>query len=66
MENIWVIYIWGIFMWAQNNLWAYMGIFESGLMKLRPENLYLNNNKVSNFDIYTHHSWKLYYNILDN
>ena len=32
-------------MWAQNNLWACMGIFVSGLMKLRPENLFLNNLK---------------------
>ena len=30
-------------MWAQNNVWAHVGIFVSGLMKLRPENLYLNN-----------------------
>ena len=29
-------------MWAQNNLWACVGIFVSGLIKLRPENLYLN------------------------
>ena len=29
-------------MWAQNNLWACVGIFVSGLMKLRSENLYLN------------------------
>ena len=29
-------------MWAQNSLWAYVGNFVSGLMKLRPENLYLN------------------------
>ena len=32
-------------MWAQNNLWACMGIFVSGLKNLRPENLYLNNLK---------------------
>ena len=30
-------------MWAQNNLWACVDIFVSGLMKLRPENLYHNN-----------------------
>ena len=30
-------------MWAQSNLWACVGIFVSGLMKLRPENYYLNN-----------------------
>ena len=24
-------------------MWAHVGIFVSGLMKLRPENLYLNN-----------------------
>ena len=29
-------------MWTQNNLWVYVGIFVSGLMKLRSENLYLN------------------------
>ena len=32
-------------MWAQNNLWACMDIFVSGLMKLRLENLYLNKKK---------------------
>ena len=31
-------------MWAQNNVWAHVGIFVSGLMKLRPENLYLNRS----------------------
>ena len=31
-------------MWAQNNVWAHVGIFVSGLMKLRPENLYLNKD----------------------
>ena len=31
-------------MWAQNNLWACVGIFVSGLMKLRPENLYLSKH----------------------
>ena len=30
---------------AQNNLWACVGIFVTGLMKLKPENLYLNNVK---------------------
>ena len=34
--------MWEIFMWAQNNLWASVGIFVGGLMNLRPENLYLN------------------------
>ena len=29
-------------MWAQNSSWSYVGIFVSVLMKLRPENLYLN------------------------
>ena len=30
-------------MWAQDSLWACVGIFlVSGLMKLEPENLYLN------------------------
>ena len=33
-------------MWAQSNLWACVGIFVSGLMKLRLENLYLNNYKL--------------------
>ena len=42
MENIWVN-IWGIFIWTQNNLWACVGIFVSGLMKLKPKTLYLNN-----------------------
>ena len=37
----WVIML-EIFMWAQNSLWVYVGIFVSGLIKLRPENLYLN------------------------
>ena len=32
-------------MWAQNNLWACVDIFVSGLMKLRPENLYLNRGQ---------------------
>ena len=30
-------------MWAQNSLWDCMGILVSGLMRLGPENLYLNN-----------------------
>ena len=34
--------VWEIFMCAKNNVWAHVGIFVSGLMKLRPENLYLN------------------------
>ena len=34
-------------MWAQNSLWAYVVIFVSGLMKLRPENLYLNNGHIN-------------------
>ena len=29
-------------MWAPNSLWVYMGILVSGLMRLGPENLYLN------------------------
>ena len=29
-------------MWAQNSLWACVGILVSGLMKLGPKNLYLN------------------------
>ena len=33
-------------MWAQNSLWAYVGILVSGLLKLRPENLYLNNIQI--------------------
>ena len=40
-------------MWAQNNIWAYVGIFVSGLRKLRPGNLYLNiypiESRVSSF-----------------
>ena len=36
--------MWEIFMWAQSSLWAYVGIFVSGLMKLRLGNLYLNND----------------------
>ena len=32
-------------MWAQNNLWACVDIFVSGLMKLRSENLYLNRGQ---------------------
>ena len=32
-------------MWAQNSLWACMGIFlVSGLIRLGPENLYLNTH----------------------
>ena len=38
--------VWEIFMWAQNNVWAHVGIFVSRLMKLKPENLYLNNDHV--------------------
>ena len=34
-------------MWAQSNLWACVGIFVSGLMKLRPENLYVNNGHIN-------------------
>ena len=40
-----------IFMWAQNNLWACVGIFVSELMKLRPENLYLYN--IYNHNLHT-------------
>ena len=47
MENIWVI-----FMWAQNNLWACVDIFVSGLTKLRPENLYLNKFKKQKIHLY--------------
>ena len=36
--------VWEIFMWAQDNVWARVCIFVSGLMKLKPENLYLNTN----------------------
>ena len=41
--------MWEIFMWAQNSLWACVGIFlVSGLMKLGHENLYLNTWQVDN------------------
>ena len=39
-------------MWAQNNLWACVGIFVSGLMKLRPKNLYLNKFKKQKIPLY--------------
>ena len=46
-------------MWAQNNLWVYVGIFVSGLMKLRFKNLYHNNFKqqflVFNYEARTRH-----------
>ena len=47
-------------MWAQNNLWACVGIFVRGLMKLRPKNLYLNNvsnaflHDILEEDVYMH------------
>ena len=34
---------WRIFQWGQNSVWAHVGIFVSGLMKLRLEYLYLNS-----------------------
>ena len=36
-------------MWAQNNVWAHVGIFVSGLMKLRPENLHFNWDQINQF-----------------